>query len=169
MNSITKDSKPKWKRKALRKPRFLGASKTWEVGMWLGCFWPNPYTEVGGTPPKWMVKIMENPMNKWMIWVVFPLFIFENIHSDSLNTEKRWKEFLRRWKVWSWWKFRGKVWRELCIDVAEETFESSTYRGHDEKRQFTESRGLWECSSNLSIFQNLPLCELKELCHKKFA
>ena len=25
--------------------------------------------------PKWMVKIMENPMNKWMIWVVFtPIF-----------------------------------------------------------------------------------------------
>ncbi len=26
-------------------------------------------------PPKWMVKIMEKPMNKWMIWVVFPLFL----------------------------------------------------------------------------------------------
>ena len=26
-------------------------------------------------PPKWMVKIMENPMNKWMIWGVFPLFL----------------------------------------------------------------------------------------------
>ena len=25
--------------------------------------------------PKWMVKIMENPMNKWMIWGVFPLFL----------------------------------------------------------------------------------------------
>ena len=23
---------------------------------------------IGGKPPKWMVKIMENPMNKWMIW-----------------------------------------------------------------------------------------------------
>ncbi len=23
---------------------------------------------MGGKPPKWMVKIMENPMNKWMIW-----------------------------------------------------------------------------------------------------
>ena len=27
----------------------------------------------GGTP-KWMVKIMENPMNKWMIWGENPLF-----------------------------------------------------------------------------------------------
>ena len=22
----------------------------------------------GKIPPKWMVKIMENPMNKWMLW-----------------------------------------------------------------------------------------------------
>ena len=25
-------------------------------------------------PPKWMVKIMENPMNKWMIWGAHPYF-----------------------------------------------------------------------------------------------
>ena len=28
----------------------------------------------GVYPPKWMVKIMENPMNKWMIWGETPLF-----------------------------------------------------------------------------------------------
>ena len=28
--------------------------------------------------PKWMVKIMENPMNKWMIWGVFPLFLVQH-------------------------------------------------------------------------------------------
>ena len=28
------------------------------------------FPEIGGKPPKWMVKIMENPMNKWMIWRV---------------------------------------------------------------------------------------------------
>ena len=28
--------------------------------------------------PKWMVKIMKNPMNKWMIWEPTP--IFGNIH-----------------------------------------------------------------------------------------
>ena len=33
------------------------------------------FPKIGGKPPKWMVKIMENPMNKWMIWVVFPLFL----------------------------------------------------------------------------------------------
>ena len=27
--------------------------------------------KIGGFPPKWMVKIMENPMYKWMIWGVF--------------------------------------------------------------------------------------------------
>ena len=32
--------------------------------------------KIGGVyPPKWMVKIMENPMNKWMIWGVnTPIF-----------------------------------------------------------------------------------------------
>ena len=29
--------------------------------------------------PKWMVKIMENPLNKWMIWGENPLFV-GNIH-----------------------------------------------------------------------------------------
>ena len=33
----------------------------------------------GILPPTWMVKIMENPMNKWMIWEVFPT-IFGNTH-----------------------------------------------------------------------------------------
>ena len=31
--------------------------------------------KIGGfDPPKWMVKIMENPMNKWMIWGAHPYF-----------------------------------------------------------------------------------------------
>ena len=29
----------------------------------------------GILPPKWMVNIMENPMNKWMIWGYIPLFL----------------------------------------------------------------------------------------------
>ena len=30
---------------------------------------------IGGVfPPKWMVKIMEKPMNKWMIWGAHPYF-----------------------------------------------------------------------------------------------
>ena len=29
--------------------------------------------------PKWMVKIMENPMNKWMIWEFGSTIIFGNI------------------------------------------------------------------------------------------
>ena len=39
-----------------------------------GCF-----PKIGVGPQKWMVKIMENPMNKWMIWGVFPYFWF-NTH-----------------------------------------------------------------------------------------
>ena len=35
--------------------------------------------KIGGFyPPKWMVKIMEKPMNKWMIWGVFPLFLVQH-------------------------------------------------------------------------------------------
>ena len=26
------------------------------------------FPKIGGFPPKWMVKIMENPINPWMIW-----------------------------------------------------------------------------------------------------
>ena len=33
-----------------------------------------------GGPPKWMVKIMEKPIKKWMIWGGFPTPIFGNIH-----------------------------------------------------------------------------------------
>ena len=36
-----------------------------------------------GGPPKWMVKIMENPMNKWMIWVVFP-YSWVDTHISAL-------------------------------------------------------------------------------------
>ncbi len=37
--------------------------------------------------PKWMVKIMENPMNKWMIWGVFPYFWkHPNIHRTYTKT-----------------------------------------------------------------------------------
>ena len=28
--------------------------------------------------PRWMMKIMENPMNKWMVWGVFPLFVVQH-------------------------------------------------------------------------------------------
>ncbi len=30
--------------------------------------------------PKWMVKIMENPMNKWMIWGEKNLYFWFNTH-----------------------------------------------------------------------------------------
>ena len=43
--------------------------------------------------PKWMVKIMENPMNKWMIWGVFPLFLVQHPYSICIET--------RRWP-WAW-------------------------------------------------------------------
>ena len=43
---------------------------SWPVNLWV----LNP--KIGGfDPPKWMVKIVENPMNKWMIWGYIPLFL----------------------------------------------------------------------------------------------
>ena len=38
--------------------------------------------KIGVKPPKWMVKIMDNPMNKWMIWGVAGSIIFGNTHID---------------------------------------------------------------------------------------
>ena len=39
---------------------------------WAGSYWDcqmDVEPKIGGFfPPKWMVKTMENPMNKWMIW-----------------------------------------------------------------------------------------------------
>ena len=37
-------------------------------------------------PPKWMVKIMENPMNKWMIWGETPLFLETAIWANYYNS-----------------------------------------------------------------------------------
>ena len=34
------------------------------------------FPKIGGKLPKWMVKIMENPMNKWMNWGGFTTTIF---------------------------------------------------------------------------------------------
>ena len=45
---------------------------TWNVHH--GCWTP----KIGVKPPKWMVKIMENPINPWMIWGENPT-IFGNI------------------------------------------------------------------------------------------
>ena len=39
---------------------------------------PGIYMDVSknrGKPPKWMVNIVENPMNKWMIWGETPIFL----------------------------------------------------------------------------------------------
>ncbi len=47
--------------------------------------------------PKWMVKIMENPMNKWMIWgVILPLF-FGNIDVKMSAS------------LIDWWGFRDSI------------------------------------------------------------
>ena len=42
--------------------------------------------ENSGTP-KWMVKIMENPLNPWMIWGYIPT-IFGNIYMDLTEADE---------------------------------------------------------------------------------
>ena len=52
-------------------------------------------------PPKWMVKIMENPMNKWMIWGVFPPLIFgstpESFQLSLASPSHRLPQQLEHW------------------------------------------------------------------------
>ena len=59
------------------------AWKTRDTVDWLD-MWVFP--KIGGKPPKWMVKIMENPMYKWMIWGVLPpLFLVQHPCKDLLK------------------------------------------------------------------------------------
>ena len=39
--------------------------------------------------PKWMVKIMENPTNKWMIWGVLPLFLETPRYDVTIEKQKQ--------------------------------------------------------------------------------
>ena len=48
--------------------------------LWYGCQPKNR----GILPPKWMVNIMKNPMNKWMIWGAHPYFWK---HPYTVNTK----------------------------------------------------------------------------------
>ena len=43
------------------------------------------FPKIGAFPPKWMVKIMENPINPWMIWGENPLFLETSIYIYNLN------------------------------------------------------------------------------------
>ena len=55
------------------------SSHSTEIYIWV-------FPKIGGKPPKWMVKIMvPNPMNKWMIWGVFPLFLVPHPYSCRPN------------------------------------------------------------------------------------
>ena len=55
------------------------------------------FPKIGGVPPKWMVKIMENPMNKWMIWGAHPYFWKHPSGVSDHFQEKRMK--LTRFKM----------------------------------------------------------------------
>ena len=46
--------------------------------------------------PKWMVKIMENPMNKWMIWGKTPLFLETPTYHFSLHMSGQLRSRSRR-------------------------------------------------------------------------
>ena len=64
-----------------------------------------------GGPPKWMVKIMENPMNKWMIWGVFTHDFWKHPHCN-LPPEIPQKKPSTPWLPWdrfAWWLAPGAV------------------------------------------------------------
>ena len=64
-------------------PVTLMSKKKTNLKMWV-------FPKIGVFPPKWMVKIMENPMNKWMIWGVKPPPLFLVQH-PCLKQQKRLK------------------------------------------------------------------------------
>ncbi len=77
-----------------------------------------------GGPPKWMVKIMENPMNKWMIWgyMGVPLFL-----KTALKSDLQVLLYLLDWGIWfplypihrsqgpNWLLLKGKSKKKLCL------------------------------------------------------
>ena len=79
---------PEELRKALRP----STQKTWKHQFSpSGCWTKNR----GILPPKWMVYFMvPNPMNKWMIWGVFPYFWF-NTHLLHLKKTQRAGKIIR--------------------------------------------------------------------------
>ena len=63
---------------------------TTQVTNLYSCFQYSTFQDLGVSKnrgiPKWMVKIMENLMNKWMIWGENPL-IFGNTHLSCFSTQ----------------------------------------------------------------------------------
>ena len=43
------------------------------------------FPKIGGKPPKWMVKILENLIKHGMIWGVFPLFSVQHPNDQVLR------------------------------------------------------------------------------------
>ncbi len=64
------------------------------------------FPKIGGKTPKWMVKIMENPMNKWMIWCFFPLFLETSIYTKKKIPDEFWSVCKNKFQVGIWWTCR---------------------------------------------------------------
>ena len=56
-----------------------------QMSNWVGVkHLPGVEPKIERKPPKRMVKIMENPMNKWMIWGAHPYFWFNTHVTDPV-------------------------------------------------------------------------------------
>ena len=84
-------------------PGFQGGYGGWapevRVG-WFGLIWALEhgnwvFPRIGGKPPKWMVKIMENPetLLKWMIWGVKTHYFWKHPNGVSPHILKRKRMF----------------------------------------------------------------------------
>ena len=59
--------------------------------------------------PKWMVKIMETPMNKWMIWgVIYPYFWF---NTQYISIDCTSYCYLTRWTIFPRPLATGRIFR----------------------------------------------------------
>ena len=82
----------------LNEHRTLRQTQTWTLFPVVPSVLYNPiwvFPKKGGNPPKWMVKIMENPMKKWMIWGENPLFSETSILILNGGTQQSWVFLLK--------------------------------------------------------------------------
>ncbi len=80
LTSISKPLPKEWKNTPTVSPRFEKPFQPYHMGV-----------SKNNATPKWMVKIMENPMNKWMNWGVFPYFWFNtHINFSHNRTSSAW-------------------------------------------------------------------------------
>ena len=107
---------------------FGGLGNSFKMTIYFAMLWFDAlpkwvFPKIGVFPPKWMVKIMENPINKWMIWGgKTPLFSVQHPKNGShFNAPPKsspqivaWRHLtlspVNRWKMWRlFWSWKSPI------------------------------------------------------------